>query len=54
MLTTALKDDQRPYDPDHIHLEEPPLARGLPDSLPVPAIPVHRQAVYGLLAIHPI
>ena len=54
MSTTAFTDDQRPYDPDHVDLEEPPLARSLPDSLPIPAVPVHRQGVYGLLAIHPI
>ena len=54
MSTTALTDDQRPYDPDHVDLEEPPLARSLPVSLPVPAVPVHQQGVYGLLAIHPI
>ena len=54
MSTTALTDDQRPYDPDHVNLEEPPLARSLPDPLPVSAVPLHRQAVYGLLAIHPI
>ena len=52
--TTALTDDQRLYDPDHVDLEEPLLARSLPDPLPVSAVPLHRQAVYGLLAIHPI
>ena len=54
MSTTAVTDDQRPYDPDHVYLEEPPPARSLPDSLPVPTVPVHRQGVYGFLAIHPI
>ena len=54
MSTTAATDDQRPYDPDHVYLEEPPPARSLPDSLPVPTVPVHQQGVYGFLAIHPI
>ena len=54
MSTTAVTDDQRPYDPDHVYLEEPPPARSLPDSLPVPTVPVHQQGVYGFLAIHPI
>ena len=54
MSTAALTDDQWQYDPDHVYLEEPPLALSLPDSLPIAAVPVHRQGVYGLLAIHPI
>ena len=54
MPTTALKNDQWPYNPDDVHLEEPPPARSLPDPLPVPAGPVHRQGVLGLPSIHQI
>ena len=49
MPTTALRNDQWPYNPDDVDLEEPPPARSLPDPLPVPAVPVHRLGYLDFL-----